>query len=203
MSAVTVTSLAGLLVACGTSDVATKTRAGVGTTAAPRLARLSPAERPRGARADCSMRSQARFPGAFADTRNLVIGPLVLVGGAESTSPSAIREFGGQKFAVLLTAGHRVTVQIADGARTFAGLEYVPRPHQSRRRTLSGADRAVTFVSCRPGQRSGSSADGAPVTFWSGFVVTRVPICLPLDVYVDDRSSARRVVLSLGAPCSG
>src|SRR5215211_3787313 len=37
---------------------------------------------------------------------------------------------------------------------------------------------------------------------WSGFVMTSVPTCLPLDVYVDDEASPRRVVLSLGKdPC--
>jgi hypothetical protein len=65
----------------------------------------------------------------------------------------------------------------------------------------------VTFVACRPGAggaalqpegRSGSYADGAAVTFWSGFVLTRAPACIPLDIYVDDAPSLRRVGLPLG-----
>jgi hypothetical protein len=49
--------------------------------------------------------------------------------------------------------------------------------------------------------RSGSSADGQPVTFWSGFVLTAAPRCVPLDVWVDDEPAPRRVVLAMGVRC--
>jgi hypothetical protein len=147
------------------------------------------------------MRSEARFPGAFVDPRNLVIGPLVLVGGAQYSSAGTIREFGGQKFPLLLKAGYRVTVQVAGSARTFAGLSYVPRSEGERRGTLRDTDPATTFVSCRTGENSGSSADGVPITFWSGFVVTRAPMCVPLDIYVDRQPSPRRALIPLGARC--
>jgi hypothetical protein len=65
---------------------------------------------------------------------------------------------------------------------------------------LRDTHEAVMFVACRRGQRSGSRA-GGPVTFWSGFVLTRALTCLPLDVYVDDERSPRRATLSLGRRC--
>jgi hypothetical protein len=66
----------------------------------------------------------------------------------------------------------------------------------------------MTFVACRPGKPtrsyrpegpSGSYADGEPVTFWSGFVLARRPVCVPLQVYVDDRPWPRRAVIDMGA----
>ena len=161
-----------------------------------------------GAREDCSTRSEARFPGAFSDSRNLVVGPLVLIGGA-FTDATTVRDFGGNKFPLLVTAGHAVTVRIAAAARRTAGLAYGPLP-QGRETTLRDTHRSVTFVACRPGKAprryspngpSGSDADGVSVTFWSGFVLTRTPACVPLQVYVDGAASPRRVGLPLGRPC--
>lgn len=158
----------------------------------------SPTTHPRGMVVDCSARSEANFPRAFADPRNLVVGPLVLVGGAEATPASAIREFGGQKIAVLVKTGHTVTVQLPRGARSDAGLFY-GQGGVLRETRLRDAERTITFVSCRPDEPSASGADGA-VTFWSGFVFTRAPSCVPLEVYVDELSP-RRVGLSLGRRC--
>jgi hypothetical protein len=152
-----------------------------------------PATHPRGAIADCSTRSEAHFPGAFADRDNLVVGPLVLVGAAY-TSPSTIREFGGDKFPALVRAGHTVTVQLPRTARRTAELGWA----RGRRRV---EDHTTTFVACRADRPSGSSADG-PVTFWSGGVGTRTIGCVPLKIYVDDEPSPRRVGLSLGLRCS-
>jgi hypothetical protein len=36
------------------------------------------------------------------------------------------------------------------------------------------------------------------VTFWSGFVLTASPRCVPLEVWVDDERSPRRTVLRMG-----
>jgi hypothetical protein len=36
------------------------------------------------------------------------------------------------------------------------------------------------------------------VTFWSGFVLSRRPACLPLEVHVNGEPTARRAVLNLG-----
>jgi hypothetical protein len=61
--------------------------------------------------------------------------------------------------------------------------------------------RVVTVIARRRGVRSGSSADGQSVTFWSGFVLTRAPRCVPLAVWVDDEPAPRRVALPMGVRC--
>jgi hypothetical protein len=170
-------------------------------------ATVSSRPRFRGALEDCSTRSEANFPGAFTSPDNLVVGPLVLVGGAY-TDPATVREFGGNKFPLLVEAGHTVTVRLATDAPTTVGLAYGPLPEGETR--LRDTYRSVTFVACRPGKASkrysedgpsGSYADDVAVTFWSGFVLTRAPACVPLDVHVDDEPSPRRVGLSLGSRC--
>ncbi len=153
----------------------------------------------RRAREDCSTRSEARFPGAFTDDGNLVVGPLVLMGGTY-TDARTVRKFGGQKFPLLVKAGHTVRVQVGPRGRRVAGLAYGPLPEGET--TMRDTYASVTFVACRPGGPSGSSADGVSVTFWSGFVLTRTPACVPLDIYVDKEPSPRRVGLSLGRRCS-
>ena len=161
-----------------------------------------------GAREDCTTRSEAEFPGGFTSQRNLVVGPLVLIGGAY-TDAATVREFGGNKFPLLVAAGHRVTVRIARPARRLAGLAYGPLP-QGRKTTVRDTHRTVTFIACAPGKPargynphgpSASHADRTPVTFWSGFVLTRAPACIPLDVFIDDAPSARRAALPLGRRC--
>jgi hypothetical protein len=133
----------------------------------------------------------------------------VLIGGA-FTDAGTVREFGGNKFPLLVKSGHTVTVRIARGARTLAGLAYGVLP-QGRKTQLRDTHRTVTFVACRPGKAperyspegpSSSEADGVAVTFWSGFVLTRSPACIPLDIYVDDAPTAQRVGLSLGRRCA-
>jgi hypothetical protein len=161
-----------------------------------------------GAREDCRTRSEADFPGAFTNPSNLVAGPLVLIGG-EETPASTVRDFGGNKFPLLVKSGHTVTLRVARHARKAAGLAYGPLPQQ-RETQLRDTHRSVTFVACRPGRAtgdydldgpSGSSADGVAVTFWSGFVLTRDPACIPLEVYVDGAAAPRRVGLPLGRRC--
>jgi hypothetical protein len=140
------------------------------------------------------------------------VGPLVLVGAAY-TPASVVREFGGNKFPLLVKAGHTVTVRLPRAAREFAGLAYgglgKRRLPQGQIRLRDAAD-TMTFVACQPGAPSatyrregpsGSYADGEQVTFWSGFVLIRAPRCLPLEVHVDDASSPQRVGLSLGRRC--
>ena len=160
-----------------------------------------------GALETCSTRSEANFPGAFSDPGNLVVGPLVLVGGA-FTDASTVREYGGNKFPLLVKAGHTVTIRIAPGARDLARLAYGPLPRGETR--FDDAYRSVTFVACRPGERtqkyspggpSGSYADDVSVTFWSGFVLTRAPACVPLHVYLDDSRSPSQVGMALGRRC--
>jgi hypothetical protein len=140
----------------------------------------------------CSARYEANFPGAFADAENLVVGPLVLIGGGTPTPAHVIQQFGGQKFPLLVRAGHTVTAHLRQSTRNDPGLAYGPFSDEPQR--------TITFVSCRLGVPSGSSADGA-VTFWSGFVMTRTPRCVQLEVYGNGARSPRSVALSLGARC--
>jgi hypothetical protein len=179
--------------ACGseTTDPSPGTaRAMMGATA-PRAGEPAPA-----VVEDCSTRSEASFPAAFTDSRDVVVGPLVLVG-AGYTSPGTVREFGGNKFPALVRAGHRVTVALARHARGIASLGYGPLP-EAVELSPSDGHPVVTFIACAPGEPSGSTAGGRPVTFWSGFVLTRTPGCVPLEVWVDDERSPRRTALRMG-----
>jgi hypothetical protein len=126
----------------------------------------------------------------------VVVGPLVLVGAAY-TPPDTVREFGGNKFPALVRAGHRVTVAVSRRTRRVASLGYGPLP-EGVELTPRDGHRVVTFIACRRGRPSGSTADGRPVTFWSGFVLTASPRCVPLEVWVDDERSPRRTALRMG-----
>jgi hypothetical protein len=142
----------------------------------------------------------ADFGPAFTDPNNLIVGPLLLVGGAEVTSEAVVLAYDGQKFPLVVEAGHTVTVSLPPEARGFAGLAYGPLPEGKVR--VRDAHDEITFVACDRNEPSGSKA-GRPVTFWSGFVMTRVPTCLPLEVYVDDEATPRRVKIALGVDCKG
>jgi len=152
-------------------------------------------ERPVGVVADCSSQSGGSFPGAFIKPRNLVVGPLALIG-ASGTSVFA-DSFGGQKFPLLVRAGHRVTVELSRRTRLGAGLAYGPLP-QARPVRLRDGHRVMSFIACRRGERSRTRVDGRPVTFWSGGVLARSPRCVPLLVWVDAEPSPRRAVIRLG-----
>ena len=200
-------ALAGGLLACGAEDEPAAPK----RAAAAQVANTAPAPSAKarfgGALEDCASRSEADFPGAFTSSRNLVVGPLVFMGGAY-TDAETVWEFGGNKFPLLVEAGHVVTVRLAREAPKWVGLAYGPLPQGEGK--LEDTYRSVTFAACRPGKPtgeyspdgpSGSEADGRSVTFWSGFVLTRKPTCIPLDVYVDD-DPPRRVGLALGRRCS-
>ncbi len=205
-SAGAVAAVASVLVfADGSSSPPSPREAGAGTNR--RTPASSRGARVGGAREDCSTRSEANFPDAFTSRSNLVVGPLVVIGGAY-TDASTVREFSGNKFPLLVKAGHTVTVRLARAGPRVAGLAYGPLPQGETK--LRDTYRSVTFVACRPGRASrryspdgpsGSHADGASVTFWSGFVLTRAPACIPLDIYVDDAPTPRRVGLPLGRRC--
>jgi hypothetical protein len=152
---------------------------------------------PRAPHATCATQSLAAFPGAFASRRNLVVGPLSLVGAGGTPRfvwNSDGRE-GFQKFPLLVKAGHRVTLELPPRTRHGAGLAYGPLPQGEIH--LRDTHRVVTFVACTRGQPQ-SRADGQPVTFWSGGVNARTPRCVPLLVWVDSEHSPRRAVIHLG-----
>jgi hypothetical protein len=180
---------------CGGSDAPAPDRRAEPPDATFAVADGAPAVRPRAVVEDCSTRSEADFPGAFADSGNVVLGPLVLVGAAY-TPPDVVREFGGNKFPLLVAAGHRVTLQLTRRTHRVAGLGYGPLPQGEV--GLRDSHRAVTFKACGHREPSGSSSDALAVTFWSGFVVTRRPACVPLYAWVDDEPYPRRVTLRMG-----
>jgi hypothetical protein len=92
-----------------------------------------------------------------------------------------------------------VTIRLPRAVWQTAGLGYGPLPEGEVQ--VDEAYDAVTFVACGRGEPSGSRA-GGPVTFWSGFVLTSKPACIPLLVHADNNPSPERVVLSLGKdPC--
>jgi hypothetical protein len=167
---------------CGGADSRAPDRPAI----APAVAAVerAPTERPRAVVEDCSTRSEADFPGAYAEPANVVVGPLALVG-ASYTPPDVVAEFGGNKFPLLVTAGHRVTLQLSRRTHRVAGLAYGPLPQGEIH--LRDSHRAVTFVACAHG-----------ITFWSGAVVVRAPACVPLHVWVDDEPVPRRATLRMG-----
>ena len=204
--AVVVTAAVWLLVV---SDGPT-TQRGSAATQSPSAATSRDAPRPGrfgGAREDCSTRSEARFPGGFTSRRNLVVGPFALQGGT-FTDARTVWQYGGNKLPVLVKAGHTVTVRIARRGRAGAGLAFGQLPQGET--TLRDTYDSVTFAACRPGRPparyspdgpSSSDADGVAVTFWSGFVLTRTPACVPLLVYIDGASRPQRAGVGLGRRC--
>jgi hypothetical protein len=166
---------------------------GCGGSSPQPVAQTRPAPTPSGPHEDCSTQSGADFSRAFTAPENLVVGPLVLIGGAY-TPPAVVREFGGQKFPLLVMAGHRVTISVP---RAIAGLAYGPLPQGETK--LRDTHRKVTFVACDSAHAI-SSADGAAVTFWSGAVLTRRPACIPLEIAIDG-GDPQRVGLALGKRC--
>jgi hypothetical protein len=156
------------------------------------------AQAPTGVRVECRSQSLANFPRAFSDRRNLVAGPLVLVGGATYTDAATVREFHGNKFPLLVRAGHTVTVQLAGASRGFAGLFYGPHPDGEAE--PGDAEQALTFEACPPSKHQSTAPER--VTFWSGFILASRPGCVRLDVFVDGRATAKRVGIELGRRCT-
>jgi hypothetical protein len=148
--------------------------------------------RPHGVVADCSRSSYADFPEAFTSPRNLVVGPLVMTGARGDAGWASV--FPGNKFPLLVRNGHRVTLELSTRMRRVAGLAYGPLPQGELR--LREMHRVVTFVACTGA--SGSTADGKPVTFWAGGIVTLAPRCVPLRIWIDSRPSPRRAVIRMG-----
>ena len=124
---------------------------------------------------------------------------MALVGGAAFTPPDVVRRFEGNKFPLLVRAGHRVTVELSRVTRRRAALAYGPHPQHAIH--LRDGHRVMTFVACRRNQESGSSADGAPVTFWSGFIIARSAQCVHLRVWVDREPAPRKTAVALGRQC--
>ena len=168
------------------------TVAGAALAAAPRP--------PEGAAATCHHQSSAGFR---KSARDLAIGPLLMVGAREYSSPAVIARFGGQKYPMVLLAGHRVTVELPRAVRRTASLLYADDhwKQPDGERTVGDGHRVVAFRACTAA-RAGSSYDGRDATFWSGFVLTTVPRCLRVRVWIDDEPTPRRVSIALGKRCA-
>jgi hypothetical protein len=173
--------------------------AGWSDRGASALPAAASAKRPVGVKVTCATRSEALFPGAFSRRANLVVGPLAMMGAAAFTPPDVVHKFEGNKFPLLVRSGHRVTVELTRATRRRAALAYGLQPQHEIH--LRDGHRVMTFVACRPNQESGSSADGAPVTFWSGFVLARSPQCVHLRVWVDHERTPRKTAVPLGRHC--
>jgi hypothetical protein len=169
------------------------------TTVACGATAAAPA-RPVGAPATCRSQSSARFP---KSAHNLVVGPLVLVGARDYSSPEVIAEFGGQKYPAVVLAGHRVTVELSRSVRRSTSLLYADDKWKlpDGKRTVRDGHRVVDFRACAS-DRARRSYDGRKATFWSGFVLTTVPRCLTLRIWVDDERTPRRARIPLGKRCT-
>jgi hypothetical protein len=167
--------------------------------AAAATASAATPQRPQGAPATCRHQSSFDFKKSGRDLR---VGPLVLVNGREYSTPQTIATFGGQKYPAIVLAGRRVTIELPRAVRRTS-LLYAD-DHWSQgdgERTVGDGHRVVAFRSC-PSSRAGSSYDGRDATFWSGFVLTTVPRCLKLRVWVDDERRPRSARLPLGGRCT-
>jgi hypothetical protein len=146
--------------------------------------------------ARCGEQSEARFPGAFSDPDNVVVGPLAfnaLRRGLSSFDEHDLRLIGGVKAPGLLRAGHTAVVSIGRWARRYARLTY----GYWGRAAFRSAPHTIRFRACGR-RRAASEVDGSPVNFWSGFFrLRRTPACLPVTIRVD-RRPARHLRLPVG-----
>jgi hypothetical protein len=147
---------------------------------------------PTGVVETCAHQSGASFPHAFTSRNNLVVGPLAMIGGRTFTDPQTVRRFEGNKFPLLVAAGHRVTIALTPGTRRFASLAYGSHSRAGHR--------AMTFRACNRDDAA-SDADGKPVTFWSGFVQATRPGCVRLRIWVDRERTPRHARIQLGVRC--
>jgi hypothetical protein len=150
-------------------------------------------------RATCAEQSIARFPGAYSSPRNLRVGPVVLIGGRTYTPPGAVRRFGGQKYPLLLAAGHSARIQISPRAGRTSSLTWGGTGGSGTRRVADGY-RVVLARACDR-DSAHSRASGRRVTFWSGFILTNAPRCQRLAIWIDGAAEPRRVRIPLGRRC--
>ena len=155
--------------------------------------------------ARCADQSGAGFPNAYTNPANLIVGPVAIVGGVGAGKlTAAVIEQDGRgswKMPVLVRAGHTATITIRPSGRRDARLAYshaVGGPPTIHNVPYD----EVTFVACNE-QRSQSSSDGEPVTFWSGgFVYRTVPVCVPLSIVIDRRAPVQRSLSLADHSCS-
>ncbi len=178
-----------------------------GILLAAAAAPAAPSRAPAARTVDCDGRSIGAFRGVVGSPASLRVGPLWLAFGGRAAAqapPETLRDLGWWKMPALLRPGHTVTLRIAPSHRRRAGWTYGPEAGAARRgvpAALRHTEHTITLRACPPGVRPpDSTADGRRVTFWSGGIVfTRAPLCVPVEVWVDEERRPRRTVLSLGA----
>lgn len=127
----------------------------------------------------------------FTRRTSLVVGPLAIRNARPvlTYAPTV----SGNKVILSVKSGHRVTLEVPPAAREDAAIGFALTQDADWR----SAPRAVRFIACRRGQRSGRF-DGWPVTSWVGFLFASSPRCVPLLVWVDDEPNPRRTVIRFG-----
>jgi hypothetical protein len=158
-------------------------------TSAASTASARTAHHPTGAIETCATQSGAGFPHAFTSHDNLVVAPLTLIGAGTFTDAKTVKEFGGNKFPLLVAAGHTVTIEVTSRQASLAYGSHSRKGH-----------RVMTFRSCDR-KHAASTADGRPVTFWSGFVQTTHPACIALRIWIDRDRTPRQRHIALGKRC--
>ena len=153
-------------------------------------------ERPRGVVEDCSgVGGPVARPSDFARPRNLVVGPFALLLGA-GRMLAYVPDVGGNKIAVRVKRGHRVTLELPSQVRPDVGLVF--GKFASANVTPRQARRVVTFKACTRGESTALWDVDLPVSGWVGGLVATAPQCVPLLIWLDDESSPRRAVIRFG-----
>jgi hypothetical protein len=151
---------------------------------------------PRGHVLDCD--TQSATGGGLDNFRSpttLVVGPLAMLGARGTPFYSA--SFGGNKFALYVKAGHRVTLELSSSTRQGAGFAYGPRPANPSLRARGYG--VVTFIACRRGQYSRSAGSTTrPASLWAGGILADSPRCVPFRIWVDNEARPRQAVINLG-----
>jgi hypothetical protein len=169
----------------------------------------APPARPKARIVGCEQASQGTFREAIGSPGNQRIGPLLLMFAGAGTQGGAraavgeLRRLGWWKMPALLVPGHTVTLVIASSQRRASGWTYGPEPTP---RTgvpahLRGTEQAIALRACGAREVGHlSTVDGRRMTFWAGGIVfTRVPLCVPVEVWADRETRPHRFTLSLGA----
>jgi hypothetical protein len=166
----------------------------------------APPARPKPRIVTCDQASQGTFQGPVGSPSHQRIGPLLLMLGGTDAARASLRELrrlGWWKMPALLQPGHTVTLVIASSRRRVTGWAYDSErttPRAGVPAHLRRTDAAITLRACGARARHLSTIDGRRMTFWAGGIVfTRVPLCVPLEVWVDREPRPRRTVLSLAA----
>jgi hypothetical protein len=125
------------------------------------------------------------------------VGPLALLGAGRTLA--YVPAVGGNKIAVLVKGGHRVTLELPRRTRPDVGLAFDRFP--SATVTPRQARRVVTFKACRRGESLSQGVvpwDEWPTSGWVGALLATSPRCVPLLVWVDNEPAPRRTVIRFG-----